>query len=84
MVAGRERQALRVRRSPHMVRNGEEVRPDWMYPEMVALGAPYKTAEMVERDRQAAHDRERARVLHEKAVERRKKAKKTRVKRKRK
>ena len=55
-----------------------------MDPEMVALGAPYKTAEMVERDRQAAHDRERARVLHEKAVERRKKAKKTRVKRKRK
>ena len=54
-----------------------------MDPEMIESGH-YKTAEMVERDRQAAHDRERARVLHEKAVERRKKAKKTRVKRKRK
>ena len=43
---------------------------------------PYiKTPEMIERDRQAAHDRERARALHEKAVERRRKAKKTRVKR---
>lgn len=46
---------------------------------------PYtKTPEMTERDRQAAHNRERARVLHEKAVERRKKAKKTQVKRRKK
>lgn len=68
---------------PRAARIGGEMRPDWMDPEMIESGH-YKTAEMVERDRQAAHDRERARVLHEKAVERRKKAKKTRVKRKRK
>ena len=46
---------------------------------------PYiKTPEMIERDRQDAHDRERARLLHEKAVERRKKAKKTKTKRRKK
>lgn len=46
---------------------------------------PYvKTPEMIERDRQDARDRERARLLHEKAVERRKKAKKTKAKRRKK
>ena len=54
------------------------MRPDWE-------DLPYiKTPEMIERDRKDAHDRERARLLHEKAVERRKKAKKTRTKRKKK
>lgn len=56
------------------------MRPHWMNPGANA-SSHYKTAEMVERDRQAAHDRERARVLHEKAAERRKKAKKTKTKR---
>lgn len=59
------------------------MRPDWMSDDPLVL-AYAKTPEMIERDWRAAHDRERARVLHEKAVERRKKAKKTRVKRKRK
>lgn len=57
--------------------------PDWMSDDPM-VRAYAKTPEMIERDRQAAHDRERARMLHEKAVERRKKAKKTRVKRKKK
>lgn len=57
--------------------------PDWMSDDPL-VRAYAKTPEMIERDRQAAHDRERARVLHEKAVERRKKAKKTRVKRRKK
>lgn len=59
------------------------MRPNWMNPEANA-SSHYKTAEMVERDRQAAHDRERARILHEKAVEQRKKAKKTKTKRRKK
>lgn len=39
---------------------------------------------MIERDRQDARDRERARLLHEKVVERRKRAKKTKTKRRKK
>ena len=46
-------------------------------------GPQYRTVEMVERERQLALERERVRALHEKAVERRKKAKKTKIKRKR-
>lgn len=48
------------------------VNPYWMFP----WAADIKTPAQIAQDEAAAHDRERRRKLHDKAVERRKKQKK--------